>query len=90
MFLQKSFKYADLLYFIIINDKNRCAASYFCGNLFFFLLDSLMKIKHLFEIEIFRNIIDAFPVTFKQFNVYVLNKTINFFKKNYVPQTFER
>ncbi len=49
-----------------------------------------MKIKHLFEIEIFRNIIDAFPVTFKQFNVYVLNKTINFFKKNYVPQTFER
>ncbi len=53
-----------------------------------------MKIKfkeqHLFEIEILHNIIDAFPVTFKQFNVYVLNKSINFFKKNYVPQTFER
>ncbi len=37
---------------------------------------------HLFDIEIFRNIIDVFSVTFDQYNASLLNKSINFFKKN--------
>ncbi len=40
----------------------------------------------LFKIETFCNIINAFIVTFDQFNASLLNKNINYFR----PQTFER
>ncbi len=55
---------------IIINVESSCAASYFCG----------LKV-HLFEIQMFCNIINVFKVTFENFNVSLLNKSINFFKK---------
>ncbi len=35
------------------------------------------KEQHLFEIEIFCNIINVFTVTLHQFNAYLLNKYIN-------------
>ncbi len=35
-----------------------------------------------FKIEIFCNIINVFTVTFDQFDASLLNKTINFSKKN--------
>ncbi len=35
--------------------------------------------QHLFEIEIFSNIINVFTVTFDHFNASWLNKSINFF-----------
>jgi len=35
--------------------------------------------QHLLEIEIFCNIINVFTVTFDQFNVSLMNKSINFF-----------
>ncbi len=41
------------------------------------------KEQHLFETEIFCNIINVFTVIFDQFNASMLNKNINFFKKNY-------
>ncbi len=39
------------------------------------------KEQHLFETEIFCNIINVFTVTFDQFHVFLVNKYINFFKK---------
>ncbi len=44
------------------------------------------KEKHLFEIEIFCYIINAFTVTFDQFNESLLNKSIHFFQKQYLQQ----
>ncbi len=54
----------------------------------FIFHNSLMKIipppprktKHLFEIKIFCNI-NVFSVSFDQFNVSLLNKSLNLFKK---------
>ncbi len=40
-----------------------------------------LKEQHLFEMEIFYNIVSVFTVMFIQFNVSVLNKCINFLKK---------
>ncbi len=37
------------------------------------------KEQHLFEIEIFSNIINVFAVAFDQFNASLMNKSINFF-----------
>ncbi len=34
-----------------------------------------------FETEVFCNIINVITVTFAQFNAFLLNKSINFFKK---------
>ncbi len=51
----------------------------------FFFQDSLMKVQkeqHLFEIKIFCKIIKVVTVIFDQFNSSLLNKSINFFKKN--------
>ncbi len=36
---------------------------------------------HLFDIEIFRNILDVFSVTFDQYNASLLNKSINSLKQ---------
>ncbi len=36
------------------------------------------KRKHLFDIEIYCNIINVFTVTFDQFNASLMNKSINF------------
>ncbi len=51
------------------------------------------KEQHLFEIEIFCNIINVFTVTFNQFNVSLLNTSIIFylltFLNTYIHQTFE-
>ncbi len=41
----------------------------------------MLKEQQLFEIESFCNIINVFTVTFEQFNAFLLNKSINFFKK---------
>ncbi len=48
--------------------------------------------EHLFKTEIFYNIMNVFTVTFDQFNIFLQNKSIHFFKKTnfYRPQTFER
>ncbi len=44
------------------------------------------KEQHLFETEIFCNIIIVFTVTFDKFNIFLLNKSINFLqKKSYRP-----
>ncbi len=50
----------------------------FCRNHDIFLKDFLMNNAiehHLFKIEMFFNIINAFTLTFKQFNVSLLNKS---------------
>ncbi len=47
------------------------------------------KEQHLFETEIFCNIINVFTVTFDQFNASLMNKSINLFFKYYWPKTFE-
>ncbi len=39
------------------------------------------KEQHLFEIEIFCNIINIFTITFDQFNMSLMNKSINLFQK---------
>ncbi len=41
---------------------------------------------HLYEIEIFWNIINVFTVTFGHFNASLLKKHINFFNKNCSPK----
>ncbi len=45
------------------------------------------KEQHLFETEIFCNIINVFIINFDQFKAFLLNKSINFYnflkKKNY-------
>ncbi len=47
------------------------------------------KEEHLFEIELFCNIIKVFTATFNQFNASLMNKSINFFPtKSYWPKTF--
>ncbi len=40
------------------------------------------KEQHLFEVEIFCNIIHVFTVTFDQFNASLLNRNMNVFQKN--------
>ncbi len=47
---------------------------------------------HLFETEIFCNMTNVFPTTFDQFNVSLLNKSIDSFKKKKSswPQMSER
>jgi len=48
------------------------------------------KGQHLFEIDIFFNIINVLNITFDQFNAAVMNKTMNYLKENpYWCQTFE-
>ncbi len=43
------------------------------------------KEQHLFEIEIFCNIINVFTVTFDQLNAFLMNQIIHFFKKTSIP-----
>ncbi len=40
------------------------------------------KEQHLFEIEILCNIINVFTIIFVQINIFLLNRSINFFTKN--------
>ncbi len=47
------------------------------------------KEQHLFETEIFCNIINVLTVTFDQFNASLMNKSINFFLKINWFQTFD-
>jgi len=55
----------------------------FCGNNICFsgLFDKIESLKeqHLFEIEFFCSIINVFTVTFNQFKVSLLNKSIDLF-----------
>ncbi len=56
---------------IIINVENCCADEYFCGNcdiLFFRIYRWIARLKeqHLFETEIYCNIINVFTVSFDQ------------------------
>ncbi len=66
---------------IIINVKNGFAASYFCEN-----ADTFFWIIWWVETEIFCNILNVCTITFDQFNVSLMNKSIHFLKKNYWPQ----
>ncbi len=52
-------------------------------DILFFRIHSWMKIKkqHLFEIETYCNIINAFTVNFAQLNASLVNRSIHFFKK---------
>ncbi len=61
---------------ININAENSCA---FCGYIFFRLLWWIQSSKeqHLFEIEMFCNIIKIFTVTIDHFNATLLNRSIN-------------
>ncbi len=73
---------AQETFLIIVDVENSCAASCFCGNrdtFIVFLIFFHSKEQHLFEIEIFCNIINAFTVTFDQFNVSLMNKSIHVF-----------
>ncbi len=45
------------------------------------LINKKSQEQHLFEIEIFYNMAKSFIVTFDKFNAYLLNKRINFLKK---------
>ncbi len=80
--------------FIIINVKNRSAASYFCENLFFFS-GSFDEYKVQLTAFIWNN--KSF-VTLKTPFLSLLNilmcacwiKVYISLKKNYIPQTFER
>ncbi len=66
-----------------INVKS-CAASYF------WLIESSTE-QHLFETEIFCNIINGFTDTFGQFNASMLNKYNNSeSQKSYWPHIFEQ
>ncbi len=47
---------------------------------FKFFVDWSLKEQHLFDIETFYNIINVFTVTFNQFTVSLLNKSINYLK----------
>jgi len=50
--------------------------------IFIFRISEEYKVKkeqHLFEIEVFCNIISVFTFTFDQFNAFLLNKNNNFF-----------
>ncbi len=65
----------------MINVENSCAAQHFFGNWYIEFLRIIWwiessKEQHLFEIEIFCNIISVFTVTFDQFNASLLNKSI--------------
>ncbi len=80
-------------FLIIISVENSCAAEYVSWCIFFKILESSEE-QHLYEIEIFCNIIFTvtlfvFTVTFDQFNASLLNKNIDFFKKH-LTDTFKR
>ncbi len=49
--------------------------------IFVLIMTDSSKKKYLLEIEIFCKIINNFTVTFDQFNVSLVNKSIHFFKK---------
>ncbi len=76
---------AQETFLIIINVENSCAAQYFLWKLWYILFFRIhrwiesSKEQHLFEIEIFCNIINVFTVSFDQFNASLID--INFFKK---------
>ncbi len=53
-------------------------------------MNKKLKEQHLFKIEVFSNNISLYYNFFYPFNISLLNKSINFFKKKkYWPQTFE-
>ncbi len=77
---------AQQTFLIIINVENSCAAQYFCGNwyILFFKIHRWIETsekQHLFEIEIYCNIINVFTGTFDQFNASLMNKSVNLLKK---------
>ncbi len=58
-------------------------------NIFVVYLDSLtrkLKEQHLFEMDIFCNIINVFTVTFDKFIVFLQNKSINLFLSSSDPK----
>ncbi len=72
MILQKSFSYADLLlkkHFWLLSIMKTV-------KLLNIIVES-SKEQHLYEIEIFCNIINVFSVTFHQFNASLLSKSVN-------------
>ncbi len=53
--------------------------------------DESLKKQHLFEIDIFCNVINVSTVTFDHFNASLINKSINFIQINsYSLQTFQQ
>ncbi len=62
-----------------------CCLTFLCKLTFRFvwLMESWIK-QHLFEIQIFCNIINVFTVTFDQFNITQLNKSINLTIPKYI------
>ncbi len=42
-------------------------------------MNGKLKEQHLFEIKNISNILNVFTLTFKQFNAYLLSKSINLF-----------
>ncbi len=77
MILQKSFQYADLLFtknaFLLSVLKTVALLNLYVET----MIHVYLKYKYFISI-----IINVFTVTFDQFNVYLLNKSINFFLKN--------
>ncbi len=83
---------AQETFLIIINVENSCAAQYVLWKPWYILFFRIhrwiesSKEQHLFEIEIFCNIINVFTVTFDQLEIAALmNKSINLFKKTQTP-----
>ncbi len=84
---------AQETFLIIINVENSCgncdafyfSLMFFLLFVFFYLIHRWIessKEQHLFEVEIFCNIIHVFTVTFDQFNASLLNRNMNVFQKN--------
>ncbi len=66
---------SEIIIIYWFNAENSCAAQRFCGNRDSFFLDTD---EYNVQKNIFCNIINVFTVTFDQFNVSLLNKSINF------------
>ncbi len=73
MILQKSFSYAQVTC-LIINVENSC---YFCGYCYFFQ-DSLRRKQNIIYLN-YKSFINVFTVTFSEFNVSLVNRSIHFF-----------
>ncbi len=63
---------AQQTFLIIINAEHSCPAKHFFVDIFFWILECSLKEQHLFEIEIFSNIMNVSTVTSGQFNASLL------------------
>ncbi len=73
--------------------KQSCCFIFLCKSWFSIIFFRILwwkssKEQHLFEVEIFCDIINVFPVTFNQFNACLMNKSIHLFSKGDLTMSF--